>query len=232
MAKIKVPTVNDLVKLTTDQIEALAQLPSSIVLLNQTLTSFAQTVGRLDKLVKRMDRLTEPLEEPLAALAPRLQALVPLLDEELMSSLPEVLDSVRRNAVPALEVFGQTQAQVASIAASVDRLMHVMDDTLSRVQDLPGMNLVQRLRGGAAAAPSPDGPPTRARSPRKATKAASPNAPGTASSPAAAPSPDGPPAPAPPEDPRSAPAPPTTGLAGPKLPPRSSQIEESRSWKG
>ena len=173
MAKLKVPTVNDLVKLTTDQIEALSQLPSSIVLLNQTLTGFAQTVGRLDKLVKRMDRLTEPLEEPLAALAPRLEALIPLLDEELMSSLPEVLDSVRRNAIPALEVFGQTQAQVASIAQSVDRLMHLMDDTLLRLQDLPGVGLVNRLRGGATTSEKQTSSTGRSRAASKTTKKAS-----------------------------------------------------------
>jgi hypothetical protein len=72
---------------------------------------------------------------------------VPLLDVELMSSLPEVLDSVRRNAVPALEAIGQTQAQVASFASPVDRLMQTMDEAFARLQDLPGVGLVSRLRG-------------------------------------------------------------------------------------
>ena len=216
MAKIRVPTVNDLVKLTTDQIEALTQLPSSIVLHNQTLTNFAQTVGRLDKLVKRLDRLTEPLEEPLTALAPRLQALVPLLDEELMAALPEVLDSVRRNAVPALEVIGQTQAQVASIASSVDRLMHLMDDTLTRLQDLPGVNLVQRLRGGSDRPPAAQ--PTRARS-RKAPPPADPEA--TSSDPAA-------------PDPAAIPRvhSPPAKMPAPGSPMARGGIEETRWWRG
>lgn len=209
MAKLKVPTVNDLVKLTTEQIEALTQLPSSIVLLNQTLTSFAQTVGRLDKLVKRLDRLTEPLEEPLAALAPRLEALIPLLDEELMSSLPEVLDSVRRNAVPALEVFGQTQAQVASIAQSVDRLMHVMDDTVLRLQDLPGVNLVSRLRGGSSSSEKQAGSNPRSRPAAKTKKKASEE-------------------PAPPAAPAEAGGP----RHAPGLPTPRTGAEETRSWRG
>ena len=145
---MKIPTPGDLLRYGTDQIEALAQLPDSISLLNKSLTNFASTVSRLDKLVQRLDRLTEPLEGPLTALAPRLEALVPLLDEDVIASLPAVLDAVNRNAVPALEVIGQTQAQVASIASSVDRLMHVMDDTFARLQDLPGMGLVNRLRAG------------------------------------------------------------------------------------
>ena len=151
---MRIPTVHDLFRLGSEQVEALLALPESIVLLNRSLSSFAATVTRLDKLVKRLDRLTEPLEEPLTALAPRLQALVPLLDEELISSLPAVLDAVNRNAVPALEVIGQTQAQVASIAASVDRLMHVMDDTLVKLADLPGVGLVSRLRARTGPAAS------------------------------------------------------------------------------
>jgi hypothetical protein len=148
VSNVKIPTPGDLVKYGAEQIEALAQLPESISMLNKSLTSFASTVSRLDKLVQRLDRLTEPLEGPLTALAPRLEALVPLLDEDVIASLPAVLDAVKRNAVPALEVIGQTQAQVASIASSVDRLMHVMDDTFARLQDLPGMSLVNRLRAG------------------------------------------------------------------------------------
>ena len=148
---MRIPTVTDMVRLGVEQVEALAALPESLALLNRSLTSFASTVAQLDKLVKRLDRLTEPLEEPLTALAPRLNALVPLLDEEVLAQLPAVLDSVNRNAVPALEVIGQTQAQVASIAASVDRLMHVMDDGLTRLSELPGAGLVNRLRTGERA---------------------------------------------------------------------------------
>lgn len=146
---MRIPTVGDLVRLGTEQVEALAALPESLALLNRSLTSFAATVGRLDRLVQRLDRLTEPLEEPLSALAPRLEALVPLLDEEVLANLPAVLDAVNRNAVPALEVIGQTQAQVASIAASVDRLMHVVDDALTRLQGMPGIGLVTRRRSGS-----------------------------------------------------------------------------------
>jgi hypothetical protein len=161
---VRIPTVGDVVSFGTGTVEAIAGLPDSIALLNRSLASFAQTVSRLDKLAKRLDRLTEPLEEPLTLLAPRLQALVPLLDDEIMRELPVVLDSVRRNAVPALEVIGQTQAQVASIAESVERLMQLMDDAFVRLQELPGAGLVSRLRGERpprTAATAPRDPPIR-----------------------------------------------------------------------
>lgn len=159
---MRIPTIADLVRLGSEQVEALVALPESLALLNRSLTSFAATVSRLDTLVQRLDRLTEPLEEPLTALAPRLNALVPLLDEEVLASLPAVLDAVNRNAVPALEVIGQTQAQVASIAASVERLMHVMDDTFARLQELPGLGLVSRLRSGSERSTRAANPPGRA----------------------------------------------------------------------
>lgn len=155
--RVKIPTVADLLRLGSEQVEALMALPDSLALLNRSLTNFAATVSRLDTLVQRLDRLTEPLEEPLTALAPRLEALVPLLDEEVLATLPAVLDAVSRNAVPALEVIGQTQAQVASIASSVERLMHGMDDTLGRIQELPGVSLVNRLRSGAERERTPRG---------------------------------------------------------------------------
>ncbi len=143
---MKVPTVNELLKVGESQLEALLALPETIVLLNRALINFTQTVSRLDDLVKRMDRLTAPLEAPMLALAPRLQALLPVLDDDVMAALPALLDSFQRNAVPALEALGQTQAQVASIASSMDGLFRIVNDTFGRIGDLPGASLVNLFR--------------------------------------------------------------------------------------
>jgi len=227
---VKIPTVGDLVRMGAEQIEALAALPDSIALLNRSLTNFAATVSRLDTLVQRLDRVTEPLEEPLTKLAPRLDALVPLLDEEVMASLPAVLDAVNRNAVPALEVIGQTQAQVASIAASVERLMHVMDDTFSRLQELPGINLVNRLRAGSDRAARASAGTGTARPVRSASPPAPPvdAAVSPAGEGAVSPAGDTPP------DPAQPPSPPpgTTRAGGPGRRPASSAPEERRGWGG
>ena len=76
----------------------------------------------LDQLVRRLDRVTEPLEAPLTALAPRLDALVPLLDEEVTHSLPALLDSVERNALPALESWATPGPSWRRVAASSERV--------------------------------------------------------------------------------------------------------------
>jgi hypothetical protein len=145
---VRIPTVNDMLRAGTEQVEALAALPRSVVVFNRSLANFAQTLDRLDELVRRLDRMTGPLEAPLTALAPRLEALVPLLDEEVTGSLPAVLDSVQRNALPALELMGETRAHVATMAASVERLTAIMEDGFTRLLELPGVSLVNRIRGG------------------------------------------------------------------------------------
>lgn len=154
---MKAPFVSpsDVARLVQEQAAAIAALPQAAATLNRTLVTFAQTVSRLDALVQRLDRLTEPLEKPLTELAPRLQSLVPLLDENVLGMVPELFDTLRRDAVPALARIDQTQQQVALIAESVERIMGGLDETLSRLSALPGMSLIQRRRGAGATAPAP-----------------------------------------------------------------------------
>jgi hypothetical protein len=143
---VKAPFISpaDLSKLVSEQAAAIASLPQAAATLNRTLVAFAQTVGRLDTLVQRLDRLTEPLEAPLTALAPRLEMLVPILDESVLGIVPELFETLRTDALPALHRIDETQRQVQLIAESVERLMGGLDETLSRLAGLPGMGLIQR----------------------------------------------------------------------------------------
>jgi hypothetical protein len=149
------------VRVGFEQVEALVVLPRTIVLLNRSLTNVAQTVQRLDELVRRLDRLTQPLEAPIAALAPRLDALAPLLDDELIESLATAVESLPRTAVPALELLGQSQAQMASIATALERLTAFMEAGYARLQNQPAATLAGLLLGsgggpkGAAGAGDP-----------------------------------------------------------------------------
>jgi hypothetical protein len=152
---VKTPFVSPtgVAKLVQEQAAALVALPQAAATLNRTLVTFAQTVSRLDTLVQRLDRLTEPLEEPLNALAPRLEMLVPLLDENVLGIVPELFETLRKDAVPALQRIDQTQQQVQVIAESVERIMGGLDETLTRLSGLPGMGLIQRRRNATDTAP-------------------------------------------------------------------------------
>jgi ABC-type transporter Mla subunit MlaD len=134
----------DVAKALQEQAVALAALPQAAATLNRTLTAFAKTVGRLDTLVQRLDRLTEPLEAPLTALAPRLEMLVPLLSDEVLGSVPELFETLRNDAVPALQRIDETQRQVQLIAESVERIMGGLDETLKALGAIPGVGMIQR----------------------------------------------------------------------------------------
>lgn len=134
----------ELARAMQEQAVALVALPQAAATLNRTLITFAQTVSRLDTLVQRLDRLTEPLEAPLAALAPRLEALVPLLDDDVIGSVPELFETLKHDAVPALQRIDATQQQVQLIAESVERIMGGLDETLTRLAGLPGISMIQR----------------------------------------------------------------------------------------
>jgi hypothetical protein len=75
--------------------------------------------------------------------------LVPLLDDDVLGVIPELVDSLRKDAVPALQRIDQTQQQVQLIAASVERIMGGLDETLTRLSALPGMGLIQRRAAGS-----------------------------------------------------------------------------------
>ncbi|MHB1535880.1 MAG: hypothetical protein ACYC1D_14985 [Acidimicrobiales bacterium] len=152
---VKVPGLGEVPTLSREDVVAVLSLPQTLARLNRALVSFGQTVDRMDRLVRRIDRLTEPLEAPMAGLADRLQALVELLDHEAFKTMPDVLTGVQRTAVPALDLVVHTQAQVATLAASVERLVGTMDQLTSWLPDLPGSNLVARWRSGAGRPPPP-----------------------------------------------------------------------------
>ena len=145
---MKIPTPADVIRHSAQQLEALAQLPESILIFNRSLNTFAQTVGRLDTLVRRMDTMTAPLEAPIRALAPRLEAMVPVIEQY---SVEEMADLLQRSVMPALQMMGDTQAQIRSIATSVEQLIRVVEELFGRLQEIPGLSLMSRL---VPAAPS------------------------------------------------------------------------------
>jgi hypothetical protein len=148
---VRIPTIGDVVRAGAEQVQVLAGLPGTIVRLNRSLANLPETLVRFDQVVRRLDRLTQPLEGPLDALGPRLNAVMPLLDDDFIASLPAVLDSLQR-AGTALEGVAQSQAQVAAVASSLERLLASLDESFSRFHELPGAALASWLRGAGPSA--------------------------------------------------------------------------------
>ena len=145
-----IPVIGDLVKSADSQAQwmqqlleqnarLIAQFPETMKTFNDSLERFNQTVGRLDRAVARIESATKNLTGPLERAAAA-------FDQKSVRDIPEVLDAVRKEALPALRAATDTQRQVALLQSTVERIMVLLSD-------LPGAGIVRRMttgRGGDA----------------------------------------------------------------------------------
>ena len=155
-----IPLVGDLVRgadaqaqwmqeLLEQNARLVGQLPATLKSFNDALERLNTTLSQLDRSVTRIENATRTLTGPLDRFAGA-------LDPKTLRELPDTLDALRREAVPALRAATDTQRQVASLQLTVDRVVAL-------VGELPGMGILRRLgmgRGepGVDVHPAP-GPP-------------------------------------------------------------------------
>lgn len=146
-----IPVVGDLVKQADSQAQWLqelveqnarlvGQLPTTMKTFNDSLERFNQTVMRLDKVVTTIEGATTQLIAPLEQVTPALDRIAATLDLPTLREMPQVLDSLRREALPALRAATDTQKQVALLNATLERVIAILGD-------LPGAGIVRRLGG-------------------------------------------------------------------------------------
>ena len=153
MAKIPglpgVPGLSELVGVLQAQTDALRALPDTLKALNTSVRTLAKlaaeaqaTVQRADRLIQRVDSILDDLEAPLRSLGP-------------------VATSLQQEVMPIIKNLTDTQRQVASIAASTDRINGIINDVGTRIGDLPMPSIVRRRRAATSsstAAGTPDAP--------------------------------------------------------------------------
>lgn len=164
-----IPVVGDMVKQADNQAQwlqdlveqnarMLGQLPATMKNFNDTLERFNQTVGRLDRMVTRVETTTNQLIAPMEEIAPALDRMVSLLDIPSVRDLPGLVDTLRKEALPALRATTDTQKQIALLQSTIDRVMALL-------AEVPGMGLMRRFTGGwpetGAAPPAADPPPSQ-----------------------------------------------------------------------
>ncbi len=135
------------------QTEALAALPGAVQSLSAAVRNLAdatagakETVQTLNRLATRIEGIVIELEEPLMALAPGMRRLATVIDDPIVSSVPETLAQVQRDILPVLRTLADTNERVALIAGSTERLMAFVDDTGRTIAGLPGAALLGRRR--------------------------------------------------------------------------------------
>ncbi len=137
-----IPLVGDLVKgadaqaqwmqeLLEQNVRLVSQLPTTLKTFNDSIERFNQTVGRLDRAVSRIESATN-------------QVLAPL-DQLNLRELPDLVDTLRREALPALRAATDTQRQVALLSATVDRVVGLL-------AEVPGAGLLRRFTTTGASA--------------------------------------------------------------------------------
>ena len=126
--------------------DAVAEMPFGLLRMNESMhemtdavVSTTDTLDHVQRLVLRMDRLVGDLEEPLRALAPGLARLAKVLDDPAVDTLPDTLYRLSQDAMPLVKGIRETQARMAVIATSTDRISSLVDETGNRIAGLAGL---------------------------------------------------------------------------------------------
>jgi methyl-accepting chemotaxis protein len=135
-----------------DQARLMASLPRTLQAANDAIAALSQTIVTLDKNIQRANRIAEPLLDPLEQIAPTIIQLAGLLEKIDVRQVPDLVEQLRE-AIPALRGAAQTQQQVASVVASMDKLIGVLEDVVARLGEFPGSRVITRalnLAGSSA----------------------------------------------------------------------------------
>ena len=135
------------------QTEALAALPGAVQSLSAAVKNLAdatagakETVQTMNRLLKRVEGIVTELEAPLKALAPGMQRMAAVLDDPIITAVPETLAQIQRDILPVLRTLADTNERVAFIAGSTERIMAFVDETGRTIAGIPGAALLSRRR--------------------------------------------------------------------------------------
>lgn len=160
----KIPGVDSLVggvlSVLQAQTEALAALPGAVQALSAAVRNLADatagakdTVQTLNRLAVKIEGIVDELEAPLKALAPGMTRMAAVIDDPIVSAVPETLAQIQRDILPVLRTLADTNERVALIAGSTERIMAFVDDTGRTIAGLPGAALLSRRKPVRPAVP-------------------------------------------------------------------------------
>jgi hypothetical protein len=135
------------------QTEALAALPGAVQALSSAVKNLAEataganeTVQTMNRLANRIEGIVVELEEPLKALGPGMRRMAAVLDDPIITSVPETFAQIQRDILPVLRTLADTNERVAFIAGSTERIMSFVDETGRTIAGIPGAALLGRRR--------------------------------------------------------------------------------------
>jgi hypothetical protein len=99
------------------QTAALAALPGAVADLSAAVHNLAEATAGAKETVATMSRLAQKMEGLVDELTPGLQRMAVVLDDPVMSTLPEALTKVQRDLLPVLRTIADTNERIASLAS-------------------------------------------------------------------------------------------------------------------
>jgi ABC-type transporter Mla subunit MlaD len=102
-----IPSPARVVRLARQQAEAVAALPGALLSLTRAVRSLDGTireardaVTRLQRLGERLEGILDEVEEPVKDLAPGLRRVGKVLDDPVVSEIPETVRRIREDVLP------------------------------------------------------------------------------------------------------------------------------------
>ena len=99
------------------QTAALAALPGAVADLSAAVHNLSEATAGAKETVATMSRLAHKMEGLVDELTPGLQRVAVVLDDPVMSTLPEALTKVQRDLLPVLRTIAETNERIASLSS-------------------------------------------------------------------------------------------------------------------
>jgi hypothetical protein len=99
------------------QTAALQALPGAVADLSTAVHNLSEATAGARETVATMHRLATKVEALVDELTPGLHRLADVLDDPVVSDLPDVLTQARRDLLPVLRTIADTNERIASLAS-------------------------------------------------------------------------------------------------------------------
>ena len=99
------------------QTAALAALPGAVADLSSAVHNLAEATAGARETVQTMNRLATKMEGLVDELTPGLHRVAEVLNDPVMSTLPEAMTRVQRDLLPVLRTIAETNERIASLAS-------------------------------------------------------------------------------------------------------------------
>jgi ABC-type transporter Mla subunit MlaD len=109
------PSPMELARLARAQAEAMAALPGAVLSLTRAVSSLDKTmreareaVARLQRLGERLEGIVDEVEQPIRDLAPGLRRVGEVLDDPVVSEIPDTVRRIRDDVLPLVATLRGT----------------------------------------------------------------------------------------------------------------------------